>query len=214
MTPSAERPSPPDVVLLGGNSGCGKTWLARELGLRFQSGWTQVDDVRLALQQLTTPETHPELHVFLTTPEVWHHPAEKLVAWLIGVGRLVSCALEIVVAHHVATALPIILEGDGIVPSFAAQRSFAGRMVDPGQVKAVFLVESDEAAILHNMRDRGRSITLRPIAEQRAQARMNALYGQWLRREAEQYGLPIITPRPWDTLVERGVAALEKGVRR
>jgi Inorganic H+ pyrophosphatase len=43
------------------------------------------------------------------------------------------------------------------------------------------------------------------IGEMAVRARW--LSGQWLAEEAQRYGLPVLQPRPWDTLVERVLAA-------
>jgi 2-phosphoglycerate kinase len=110
------------VLLIGGNSGSGKTTLARALGLRFGIPWAQVDDFRLALQRMTTPADQPDLHFFLATERVWQLSAEHLCSGLIGVAEVVSGAMGVVIAHHVLTPHPLILEGDGLTPAMAAAR--------------------------------------------------------------------------------------------
>jgi 2-phosphoglycerate kinase len=50
------------VLLLGGASGVGKTVLAHKLARHYGVSLLLVDDVRLAIQQVTTPEQHPALH--------------------------------------------------------------------------------------------------------------------------------------------------------
>jgi 2-phosphoglycerate kinase len=183
------------VLLVGGSSGTGKTTIASEVGRRLGIAWGQADDFRLVLQRLTTPAQQPDLHFFISTESVWRRPPEDLRDRLITVGRLVSRALEIVVTNHVATRAPLVLEGDGILPAFAVQRTFAG--LDVGdQVRAVFLVEPDEDALLAAMLARGRGIDGHSVEEQRTQARASWLYGQWLRDEAERLGLPIIESCP------------------
>jgi 2-phosphoglycerate kinase len=194
------------VLLLGGSSGVGKTVVARQVGHRLGVPWVQVDDLRLALQRVTTPAQQPALHFFLHTEAAWRLPPATLCEHLIAVGEVVSQAIEIVIAHHVATALPLVLEGDGILPALAAQRTVAS--LDVGdQVRAVFLVEPDEVVLLDTMHGRGRGYDDKPTEEQRTQARMNWLYGQWLQREALRHGLPLLAARPWSTLAERIIAA-------
>lgn len=39
--------------------------------------------------------------------------------------------------------------------------------------------------------------------ELRNEARAKWLYGQWLAREADRYDLPVLQPRPWETLNQR-----------
>ncbi len=115
-------------------------------------------------------------------------------------------ALDVVIRHHVATDKPLVIEGDGILPSLIA-RPTVREYVAGGQARAVFLVEPDESAILNNMLARGRGFEARTTDEQRTEARAKWLYGQWLTEEAQRYGLPVLEPRPWDTLTERTLAA-------
>jgi hypothetical protein len=75
-------------------------------------------------------------------------------------------------------------------------------------VRAVFIVEADETTLLANMLARARGLVNRTEAELQAEARAKWLYGQWLTREAQHYGLPVLAPRPWPTLAARIIAAV------
>jgi deoxyadenosine/deoxycytidine kinase len=77
------------------------------------------------------------------------------------------------------------------------------------EVRSVFLVESDEEEVLRNVRKRGRGFDNFSSREQETFARASWLYGQWLRRQADHYDLPIVESRPWETLVERVLQAIE-----
>jgi len=127
---------------------------------------------------------------------------ERLLAGLVATGEVMSSAIEIVVANHCDNAGPIIIEGDGIIPSLF-ERPLMRRYRMSGQLKAVFLVEQDEEILFTNMIARGRGITERPASELRTEARAKWLYGQWLTEQAYSYSLPVLEPRPWDTLVKR-----------
>lgn len=195
-----------DVLLLGGSSGTGKSTVAPLLARRLGAACAQVDDFRLVMQRITAPQERPALHFFTSNMGIWSLPPDLLCERLVEVGQIVSSALEIVVAHHVATAAPIVLEGDGIMPALAAQRIIAG--VDVGmRVRAVFLHEDSGEAIRAIMEARGRGFHRNTEGEQQTQARMNLLYGQWLRREAERYNLPVLPARPWETLPDRILSA-------
>jgi 2-phosphoglycerate kinase len=210
-----ERPVGPlawQVLLVGGSSGTGKSVLAQRLARRFGVALTQVDDLRLALQRSTTPEALPDLHYFLATPAVWQRPAEELRDRLIAVGRVVSRAAEAVVEHHLDTPYPLILEGDGIVPELAARAASLAQAT--GRVRSVFLVEPAEHDILASMTERGRGFEQHAAAEQRTQARMNWLYGEWLKDECRRLGLPTLSTRPRDTLLARVVAAIDGAAPR
>ncbi len=163
------RDVPWTVLVIGGHSGVGKTTLARDIGLRTGSSWAQVDDLRLAAQRLTDPMTHSRLH--FSFDEVRLSP-EELRDGLVGVAEALVPGLDIVVANHVNTRAPIVLEGDGILPVFAARTTFDGLDVG-GTVRSVFLVEPDEAAVLDSMRARGRGFGAFSEQVQRTKARVS-----------------------------------------
>lgn len=198
------------VILIGGSSGTGKTIVAQKLAQHFGTSVLQVDDIRLALQQVTSPEQHPELHFFVTRPAIWQLSPEDLCEGLIQVGRAIMPALEIVIAHHLAVdeSGPIILEGDGILPWIATRSRFDElgnfyRETVSTHLKAFFLYEPDQSVILQNMLKRKRGIEHNSPQEQQNQAEASLLYGRWLRQEAINYNLPVLEVQPWNTLVNR-----------
>ena len=119
---------------------------------------------------------------------------------------MLSPALEVVIENHVDTAAPIVIEGDGVLPSLYARSSVRDR-ARTGQVQAVFLVEPEEDVVFANLVARGRGMGGQSEAEIRTEARAKWLYGQWLADGAHRYNLPVLASRPWPTLVERIMAA-------
>jgi 2-phosphoglycerate kinase len=192
------------VLLIGGASGVGKTSVAKQLGRRLGASWLHVDDVRLAFQRsrVALPEMTEALYFFEVTPAVWTLPPERLRDGLIGIGQVLSPALEVIIENHVDTVAPIVIEGDAILPSLWSRPSVRDR-VRKGHVQAVFLVETEEEVVFANIVARGRGLGARPETQLRTEARAKWLYGQWLAEEAHRYGLPVLEPRPWFTLVER-----------
>lgn len=192
------------VLLIGGHSGAGKSTLAAQIARRTGAAHVEADDVRMAIQRVTTPEQLPPLHIFAVAPGVprpgiWQRDPDALARGLVGVAETVSRALEPVVGHHVDAAKRIVLEGDGILPALARVRSSGGTLPEgahgaTGAVRAVFLIEPDLAVV----RER---IGQGPDGD--AQAMMHWRYGQWLRAEAERHGQPVLPPRPYHTLLER-----------
>ena len=199
------------VLLIGGPSGTGKSGAAAQLARQLGVSCLQVDDIRLALQYsrvtLPTERETAALYFFLETPDVWQLPPVRLVEGLIAVGEALFPAIEIVIANHVDTQSPVIIEGDGILPSLLA-RPTVHDYVERGLVRVVFLSEPDEAAIHLGTTARARGTTEATAAELAAQVRAAWLYGQWLAREAERRDVPLLESRPWATLPERILAAI------
>jgi 2-phosphoglycerate kinase len=198
------------VLLIGGNSGAGKTSIAREIARRLGVSILFVDDIRMIIQQTTLPGEQPGIHYFLAHPTIWQKPPEEACDGLITVGRALMGPLSVAIAHHVfiESTGPVIIEGDGILPSLAAQQTFPNIHFAPlpvgNQVRSVFLVESDEEVLALNMRQRERGgFGAFPLKEQQTMVRSSWLYGQWVRRQADHYGLPVIESRPWETALAR-----------
>ena len=195
-----------EVLLIGGVSGAGKTLAAAELARRLAIPWIGVDDLRLALQwtrvRLPEPEQTEALYFFLDTPDVWSLPAERLRDGLIAVGEIMSPAIEVVVGNHLGNAGPVILEGDGILPSLA-DRSEIKAGIESGRVRIVFIHEPDPERLYANYLQRDRFLEGRSETELRAEARAKALFSDWIAADARKRELPVIDSRPFGTLIER-----------
>lgn len=203
------------VLLIGGNSGAGKTVVAGVLASHFARSLLLVDDFRMVIQQMTTPAEQPGIHYFLAHPTIWQKPPEALCEGFIAVGNALARPLSVAIAHHVfvESAGPAIIEGDGILPALAARHNLANMHFTPAivsdEVRSVFLIETDEEIVLRNVRRRGRGFENFTLKEQETVARASCLYGQWLRRQADYYSLPVVEARPWETVIERTLRVLE-----
>jgi 2-phosphoglycerate kinase len=185
------------VLIIGGASGTGKTSVSYRLARHFDVGITEVDDLHIVLERLTTPEQQPVLHYWRTNPEAAHLSAEQILELHIAVSRVLSPAIAAVIANHIETQTPIVLEGDYLLPEMLARRDQAASP-EAERVKGVWLYEPDEMQIVQNY-------ALREPAEgeQAGRARVSWLYGQWLKEECERYGLAALPSRPWNTLHDR-----------
>ncbi len=114
-------------------------------------------------------------------------------------------ALSAVIANHIETRTPIVLEGDYILPELMAGSGDADSREEE-RVRAVFLHEPDERQIVRNFHVREAE-----AGEQARRAHVSWLLGEWLKRECERYGLPALPARPWDSLQERIVVAIGPG---
>lgn len=194
------------VLLVGGTSGAGKTTAARSLARRFGVGLAQADAFRLAIERVTTPEQQPALH-FFKTPEARALDPEAACERWIEAGRVTSYALEIVIAFHLATHAPIILEGDTLHPGLLRKRYLPGAR--PGNnVRGIFLVEPDEERILASCRHRGRGFQELTPDEQEREARRHWLYGRWIEAEAARVGAPVLHPAAPGEVAAQVAAAL------
>jgi 2-phosphoglycerate kinase len=178
------------VLLLGGVSGAGKTTAAIEISRRLAIPWLMVDDLRLAFQRsrVTLPEAADALYFFIDIekrPPVWRESPERLCEALVAVGEVMAPAIEAVIEHHLDQRHPVIIEGDGILPSIVVCPSLA-RRVASGDVRAVFVVEQREDVLLDNMLARARGISEMSAADLRTEARAKSLFARWLRDECER----------------------------
>lgn len=192
-----------DVLLLGGASGTGKSTVSHPVAQRFGAALTEVDDFTTVLERMTTPEQLTTLHYWQTHPEAVQWPAEDILEQHLAVADALQPALEAVIARHLENWMPLVLEGDYLLPSLAAQTHFVGAPAE-GRVKAVFLVEADERRLVQNFLGREPE-----EGEQDKRARVSWLYGQRLEEEARQHGVAALLTRPWDSLLERVTGATQ-----
>ncbi len=203
MDKSARRPRRRwQVLLLGGPSGAGKTAVSHRLARHFGVGITEVDDFQALLERMTTPEQQPAIHFWRTHPAPEALPAAEIVQHLLDQSRALGLGLEGVIANHLETRTPVVLEGDFVLPALAAQASFLGH-ANGGRVRAAFLHEPDEPQLLANYLSREPE-----RGPQVKRAQVSWLHGQWLRHEAERFGMPVVLARPWETVLERLIAAV------
>jgi 2-phosphoglycerate kinase len=186
-----------DVLLLGGPSGAGKTSVSYRLAHHFAVGITEVDDFQVIMERMTTPEQYPPLHIWKTQPEVHEWPPERIWRQIIDIGRVMHPAMEAVIANHLETQKPMVLEGDFLLPAMATQESY-GDEVNNGRVRGVFLYEDDVEQLVKNF-----SLREPDGGLQTKRAQVSYLYGQWLVAECARLNLPCLPARPWETVFER-----------
>jgi 2-phosphoglycerate kinase len=203
MTGDEEMAAPPwQVLLLGGASGVGKTSISYRLAQHYRAGLTEVDDFQIILERMTTEEQYPDLHYWRAhRDEALRLDEAGMLDRSIRYARTMATALELVIANHIETRTPVVLEGDFILPELALRPVFNGIPAD-GQVRALFIHEADEAQIALNYQ-------FREGKEQPRRARISWWYSEWLRAEAERLGVPALPARPWDTALERAIALVD-----
>lgn len=192
------------VLLIGGASGVGKTQVSYRLARHYDIGITEVDDFQIVLERTTDPEQYPVLHYWrLHWEEARSMDEDQQLAFMLSYSRVIAGALSPVIANHLDTRAPTVLEGDFILPSLAVQASYE-EIPNNGQVRAIFLYEEDEDQLGDNYLKREGE------AEPR-RARASFRHSEWLRREAARLGLQTVRSRPWESVLERAIAAIDLG---
>ena len=196
-----------DVLLIGGPSGVGKTSVSYRLARHFGAGITEVDDLYIVLETLTTPEHMPLVHYWQTKPDSVQLSAEDILAHQIAIGQLMSSAIKAVIANHIETQTPVVLDGDFILPALMAEETAGGdepEFYQRDRIRAVFLYEPDESQIVRNYQLREPD-----EGEQTGRAHVSWLYGEWLQQECAKYGVLSLPATPWDSVFERIVTEIE-----
>lgn len=195
------------VWLLGGPSGTGKSRLAGALARVVDAPIAEIDDIVEALFAMTTPADQPVLHYWRTHPDAHELPPDKIVELHLAVARALGPAIEAVITSHLAANSPVIIEGDYLLPEMAVKASFGGEL-NGGRVRAVFLIERNEARLVRNFGSREPD-----QGDQTARSRVSHQLGEWLADAADRVGVPVVPAGPWSTLLERAVAAFGWSMR-
>jgi len=179
------------VLLIGGASGSGKTFISYPLAKIYGVNLIEVDDFQEFIFYMTKPEEQPEIHYWDIHPGWRSEGIEANMQRLISVGRSFKPGLEAVIKNHINTNIPVIIEGDFILPELCAA-------FESPKVKSIFIHEPSKNQILSNylIREGERG-------PQHHRAEVSHCYGNWLAAECGKYGLPIIESRPWNTIIER-----------
>jgi len=183
-----------DILLIGGASGTGKTKIARQLATLYGIDLVRVDDFQALLEALTTPETFPTLHYWSQNPNWKNEGVQNAVQRLINVGQALSPGLSAVVKDHIEENIPMILEGDFILPEFVAS-------VSSERVKSIFVHEPSKEQIMQNF-------LAREGDEQEFRAEISHSFGRWLVDQCSKHGITTIEARPWDNLPNRTIKQL------
>ena len=114
----------PKVYLIGGAPGAGKSTLGAALATRLGIPSLTIDDLNIAAQAITTPETHPNLHVMRKLPSLEYFinsSIEQLKADATAQHKAIWPMVEQVVRKHAKSSSPIVIDGWYMRPSWVAQ---------------------------------------------------------------------------------------------
>ena len=184
-----------DILIIGGASGSGKTSISRPLTRHYGIDLVRVDDFQVLLEAMTTSETIPALHYWTKNPNWRSEGVRNAVDKMIDIGRALIPGLAAVINDHISENIPMILEGDFILPEFVAS-------MRNERIKSVFIHEQSKEQIMQNYFQReGKQQTFR--------AEVSHTYGNWLAGECDIHDIPVLQSRPWDSLLERAFSAID-----
>lgn len=136
------RPPRPVIVLLGGVSGTGKSFLAAEIAYRLGiARVVSTDSIREVMRAMVSPALLPTLHA--STFNAWEAllppgaprpetPSKRaLLAGFRDQVQQVNVGLGAVVARSVQEGSSLVLEGVHLVPGYLRADAFAGALVIP-----------------------------------------------------------------------------------
>ncbi|GAA5534604.1 2-phosphoglycerate kinase [Deinococcus metallilatus] len=222
------RPPRPLVVLLGGVSGTGKSYLAAEVAYRL--GITRVigtDAIRQVMRAMVSPELVPGLHA--STFNAWEallppgepHPENPTRAELLAGFRdqvqQVNVGVGAVVRRSIEEGTSLVLEGVHLVPGYLRAADYAGALVVP-----LLVTLPDEAEHRRHFEARdAETAASRPLHRYMRYFREIRIMQDYLEELAAREDVPLLdgltldesADQAVDVVLRRVMAALTPGER-
>jgi len=186
------------VFLIGGAPGAGKTTLGSALAARLGIPSLAIDHLKTAAMAITTPETHPGLHVMSKVPSLEYFTnstVEQLIADATLQHEAVWPMVRQVVRKHARSGSPIVIDGWYMRPSWVSQLKLAN-------VWSGWIVASE--AVLE---ERERKLAWYKESTNPERMRANFLarslwYNNLIKEQATQYQMTIL-PQPGELSVSQ-----------
>jgi 2-phosphoglycerate kinase len=195
------------VLFIGGSSSTGKSTLALTLARRFDAHYFDADVLFVTLRNVLPPGAAPDgLHV---QDEVfWSQPPDALIHLYLQLDTYICRVLETVVSFHHRKQRRLVLEGTWLLPAFTIQGTYDSLNLT-GQTRCLFLYEpdADELEVRRLARADPWDRTFADDVMLNIST-MRHRYGLVLKRQAEALNLPVLTSRPFGTLLDRALTAL------
>ncbi|MGH2598126.1 MAG: hypothetical protein ACRDJ9_01930, partial [Dehalococcoidia bacterium] len=173
------------MLLIGGPPGSGKTVAAAGVARILGVSHLLVDDLRLAIQRVTTPAQRPAFRALQMSDADASPSPEDRCEWMWRAGEAIAPAIDSVVRHHIEINLPAVIEGDGVLPAFAAHLVADPSLV--GKARAAMLSEPNERVLFDHLHTRAGRDDDDPV-RMMTRARGNWLFGARVDAEARRYG--------------------------
>ena len=198
-------PGSPNALLIGGTSSAGKTTVARAISKRSGVRHLELD------HELFDWSGRPALQTFREAINAATSAAPALLELLLQACVEISRDLEAELSRFVNDSEQAVVEGQWITPALAS--SFAGE----SSVRAVFIIEDDPGQALASRLRRKHPVAGRPrlpTAADEIDAQLSCQHARWLIAQCNQFKLPVVTARPYDTLSGRVLEAIGLGACR
>ena len=188
------------IILIGGGSSSGKSTLAKSLAEKLGINLLHLDDVRIAIQQTHNKE-HP-INYFLDKKVFVNEDIKTLVEKHNEVSKIVCDGLIAIIEHHELMRDSIIIEGDDILPEFAA------KVIQKEYVSAIFIIETAAEKIRLNLTNRGRGIRQLSDSQLNKMIDFIALDNKRISEDAKRLNLPTLESQPNESLIQRALRSL------
>jgi len=184
------------VLIIGGASGIGKSEIAYKIAGYYGISVLEFDDIHIAVKTVAPPDKFPAI-ADLDGHDWMNRGVEWNVNWLKDVSREMSEVLKRLVERHISDDVPVIIEGDFIIPESI-------KSLLNSKVKALFIQESEASQIINNFlsREGGEPQSFR--------AEISVSYNNWIRESCEELGIDTLESRPWDNVLERVIKLLKE----
>lgn len=186
------------VILIGGIPVIGKTMLAFALAARMRCGALSTDTVRRIIRGVTTAKQFPGAHFFVgqrANLYLSKTPVHTILQHYHDESRDVFKALRpLINDFEPAKEYGFIIEGVAIVPRLVAAMRASHR-------KSIFLVAKTKNEIEKNLYRRGLWAATKSL--QKKELEYLWAMNEEIKQEAKRFGFPVISARPYRTLLRR-----------
>lgn len=196
------------VLLIGGGSCTGKTYLARQLSARFHIPTIQVDDIRIAMQAIAKSGKYQDLYFFTNHlfKDIEKFDNEYIVEKAITLGRIIWPGVNAVIDNHLKHhKSPLIIEGDGILPELLATRSL-------NEIETIFLYDEKEEIYIRRLTRRleGSKRQKQTYEWSKRYTEFAYMYGKRIREQAKKCGFYTMKSFPLNNLLSRAFQYTKK----
>jgi 2-phosphoglycerate kinase len=191
------------ALLLGGDSGTGKSTVATALARDLHLTHVRLDDLWVIARSLVDRDAFPAIHAFVDPHTALARPTDDAFRAFVQVMAALEPAIATTLAIHIARREACVIEGICLAPALGAR-------LRGSHCRSVFLVENDPDAVWRTMMSRGdRDWVGLSDTERTAAIALGRRLDGWLRDECVRYGIPMVPTRPWSDAPQRVLTAWE-----